>query len=67
MSPSSGANRSLTKSIAARPNVPPVGGTRNVSSPRSEASVSIPTAPVSQNSMPRPAAASDAGAEIVLP
>jgi hypothetical protein len=44
-----------------------VGGTRNVRPPRSESGGSIPTAPVSQKSMPRLAAAAEAGAEIVLP
>ena len=40
---------------------------RNVRSPCSDRSVSMPTAPVSQNSMSLAAAVSDAGAEIVLP
>ncbi len=53
--------------IAALPRTSPVGGTRNVRPPRSESGGSIPTAPVSQNSMPFAAASADAGPEIVLP
>ncbi len=53
--------------IAAFPSTAPVGGTRNVRPPRSAPVGSMPTAPVSQNSMPFDAASADAGPEIVLP
>ena len=55
------------KAIAAFPRTAPVGGTRNVRPPRSAPAGSMPTAPVSQNSMPFAAASTDAGSEIVLP
>ena len=42
------------------------GATRNTRSP-SPGPASLPTAPVSQNSEPRPAAAAAAGLEMVLP
>ncbi len=53
--------------IALRPSTAPVGGMRNVRTPCSDRALSMPTAPVSQKSMPFAAAVSDAGAEIVLP
>ncbi len=64
--PSLGASWSATKRIAPRPSSPPVGATRNTRSP-SPGPASLPTAPVSQNSDPRPAAAVAAGLEMVLP
>ncbi len=64
--PSTGAYSSATNPIALRPRTAPVGATRNTDSPAPPPVIS-PTAPVSQNSSPRRAAASAAGAEIVLP
>jgi hypothetical protein len=64
--PSTGAYSSATNEIALRPRIAPEGATRNTSSPAPRPVIS-PTAPVSQNSMPRRADASAAGSEIVLP
>jgi hypothetical protein len=61
-----GASSSATNEIAERPSTAPVGETRKTRRPAPAPDMS-PTAPVSQNSIFRLAAASAAGAEIVLP
>ena len=61
-----GASWFAMKSMAEAPSTAPDGETRNTSRPAPVPSIS-PTAPVSQNSIPRLAASSAAGLEIVLP
>ena len=64
--PSTGAYSSATKAIALRPSTAPVGATRNTSSPRAVAGHLADGAGLPEQE-PARAAASAAGAEIVLP
>jgi len=61
-----GASWSATNEIAERPSTAPVGAALNTRSPEPAPAI-LPTAPVSQNSRPRPTAACAAGLEMVLP